>query len=175
MPAENNKFDRKNKDKPQNYVELTEAQKIESELNAIHTKLTEGKLTIENAKAELKKINDWLQKKDIDQWYKEQISNAFDKLSNNLEKNIQKIDQENAQKANIAEIKEIAKLVQQSTNKQLNQLKQSVQRPTPERPKDVQKWIKESSENLIATVHNAKNDTNVVARKIWERMENLMS
>ena len=175
MTTENNKFDWKNKDKPQNYVELTESQKIEAELNAIHTKLKNDEITIEKAKSELKKINDWLQKKDIDQWYKEQIATAFDKLTSNLEKNIKKIDQENAKKADIAEIKEIAKLVHQSTNKQLNQLKQSVQHPTPERPKDVQEWINESSENLVATIHNAKKDTNVVARKIWERMEKLMS
>ena len=174
MTTENNKFDW-NKDKPQNYVELTDAQKIEAELNAIHSKLKNDEITIEKAKVELKKINDWLQKKDIDQLYKEKISTAFDKLTSNLEKNIKKIDQENTKKANIAEIKEIAKLVQQSTNKQLDRLKRSVQHPTPERPKDVQKWIEESSKNLIATIHNAKSDNNAVARKIWERIEKLIS
>lgn len=174
MPTETNKFDW-NKDKPKNYVELTEAQKIEAELNAIYNKLKNDEITIENAKAELKKINDWLQKKDIEQWYKEQISNAFDKLTSNLEKNIQKIDQENSKKADIAEIKEIAKLIQQSTNKQLNQLKRSVQHPTPERQKDVQEWINESSENLIATVSNATKDGNIVARTIWRWMEKLIS
>ncbi|MBO7505018.1 hypothetical protein J6T66_02450 [bacterium] len=50
-------FERKN-DAPKNSVELTEAQIIEAELNAIHNKLKSDEITIENAKLELKKINE---------------------------------------------------------------------------------------------------------------------
>jgi hypothetical protein len=57
MTTETNKFDW-NKDRPKNFVELTEAQKIEAELNAIHDKLKSDEITIEKAKAELKKINE---------------------------------------------------------------------------------------------------------------------
>ena len=163
-------FERKN-DAPKNSVELTEAQIIEAELNAIHNKLKSDEITIENAKLELKKINEWLQKKNIDQWYKEQISSAFDKLANNLEKNIKNMDEEKSK----SEIKEIANLVHLSTNKQLARLKRYVQQPTPERPIDVQQWIDESSKDLLATIHNAAKDKNPIAKKVWERMERLMS
>lgn len=170
MTTDTNQFDW-NKDKPKNSVELTEAQKIEKELNTIHDKLKDDKITIEKAKAELKKINEWLQKKDIDEWYKEQISAAFDKLSNNLEQNIKNIDEEKSK----SEIKEIGNLVHQSTNKQLARLKRSIQQPSLERPSDVQEWINKSSKNLLATVHDATKDKNPIAKKIWERMEKLIS
>ena len=172
MPGEKEEkkfFERKN-DAPKNSVELTEAQTIEAELNAIHNKLKSDEITIENAKLELKKINEWLQKKNIDQWYKEKISSAFDKLANNLEKNIKNMDEEKSK----SEIKEIANLVHLSTNKQLARLKRSIQ-PTSERPIDVQQWIDESSKGLLATIHNAAKDQNPVAKKVWERMERLMS
>ncbi len=170
MTTETNKFDW-NKDRPKNFVELTEAQKIEAELNAIHDKLKSDEITIEKAKAELKKINEWLQKKDIDQWYKEKISAAFDKLANNLEQNIKNLDEKKSKD----EIEKIANLVHQSTNKQLARLKRSIQQPTPERPIDVQEWIDESSKNLLATVHAASQDQHPIAKKVWERMERLMS
>ena len=168
MP-ETNQFDW-NKNKPKNFVELTEAQKIEAELNTIHDKLKSDEITIEKAKAELKKINEWLQKKDIDQWYKEKISAAFEKLTKNLEQNIKHLDE----KKSIDEIEEIGNLVHQST-KQLARLKRHIQQPTPERPTDVQQWIDESSKNLLSTVHDASQDKNPIAKKVWERMEKLMS
>ena len=170
MTTETNHFDW-NKDKPKNFVELTEAQIIEAELNAIHNKLKSDEITIEKAKLELKKINEWIQKKDIDKWYKEKISAAFEKLANNLEQNIKKLDE----KKSIDEIEEIINLVHQSTNKQLAQLKRSIQKPTLERPTDVQEWINKSSKNLLATVHDASQDKNPIAKKVWERMERLMS
>ena len=164
-----NQLDRK-KNKPDNFVELTEAQKIEAELNAIHNKLKSDEITIEKAKTELKKINEWLQKKDIDQWYKEKISEAFERLTNNLEQNIKRLDE----KKSIDEIEEIANLVHQSTQR-LAQLKRSIQQTTPERPIDVQQWINESSKKLVATIHNATKDRNKWAEKIWKLMEKLMS
>jgi hypothetical protein len=53
-----------NNEKSQNYVELTESQifeKIKNDLNPIQENLAEKKITINEAKSELKKINDWLQ------------------------------------------------------------------------------------------------------------------
>jgi hypothetical protein len=53
-----------NSEKSQNYVELTEGQifeKIKEELNPIQENLAEKKITINDAKSELKKINEWLQ------------------------------------------------------------------------------------------------------------------
>ena len=53
-----------NNEKSQNYVELTESQifeKIKEDLNPIQENLAEKKITINDAKSELKKINEWLQ------------------------------------------------------------------------------------------------------------------
>jgi hypothetical protein len=53
-----------NNEKSQNYVELTEGQifeKIKEDLNPIQENLAEKKITINEAKTELKKINEWLQ------------------------------------------------------------------------------------------------------------------
>jgi hypothetical protein len=53
-----------NNEKSQNYVELTESQifeKIKNDLNPIQENLAEKKITINEAKSELKKINEWLQ------------------------------------------------------------------------------------------------------------------
>jgi hypothetical protein len=134
--AESHPFERK-KDQPKNYVELTEALKIEKELNAIKDKLVNDNITIEKAKAELKNINDKIQNKQIDQSFKDQISAAFDKLSYNLENNIKNIDAQEAEKFCETEIKTITKLVHNSTNTQLSRLKQSVQNSTSNRPPKV--------------------------------------
>jgi hypothetical protein len=48
----------------QNYVEQTEDQiikKIKEDLNPIQENLLEQKITVDEAKSELKKINEWLQ------------------------------------------------------------------------------------------------------------------
>jgi len=160
----------KKENKPQNYEDLTEAQKIKNELNAIHDKLKEDKITIENAQAELNKINESLQKKDIEQSYKELIAEAFDRLTNNLK------DNENIFKQ---EIEEIADLVHQatnlvqSTNKQLSRLKQAM---WPQiRPPKVQAWINESSLALDSTIHDASKDNNPIASRIGNVMKRLNS
>ena len=51
-------------EQPKNYVELTEDQifdKIKEDLTPIQENLAEKKITINEAKFELKKINEWLQ------------------------------------------------------------------------------------------------------------------
>lgn len=55
-PEKNEKF--------QNYVELTESQifeKIKEDLNPIQENLVEKRITVDEAKSEVKKINEWLQ------------------------------------------------------------------------------------------------------------------
>jgi hypothetical protein len=53
-----------NNENIQNSVELTECQifeKIKEDLSPIQENLAEKKITVDDAKSELKKINDWLQ------------------------------------------------------------------------------------------------------------------
>ena len=127
-------------------------------------------LTIENAQAELNKINESLQKKDIEQSYKELIAEAFGRLTNNLKNNENIFEQE---------IEEIADLVHQatnlvqSTNKQLSRLKQAM---WPQiRPPKVQAWINESSLALDSTIHDASKDNNPIASLMGNVMKRLNS
>lgn len=138
-----------NNEKSQNYVELTESQilkKIKEDLNPIQEDLAEKKITVEKAKSELKKINEWLQWTKLEQKDKKEIWKAFEKLIK-LEKNIDENSLKN-------EVDEIVKLVEQLTQKDLANLKrwiqQNKQRWNPERLPEVQEWINESSDNFIA-------------------------
>jgi Asp-tRNA(Asn)/Glu-tRNA(Gln) amidotransferase C subunit len=76
-------------------------------------------------------------------------------------------------------VDEIIKLVEKLTKKDLANLKrwiqQNKQRRNPERPDEVQEWIDESSNNLASTINDASKDNNRIARKMGERMKNLMS
>jgi len=160
--------------KSQNYVELTESQifeKIKEDLNPIQEDLAEKKITVEKAKSELKKINEWLQWTKLEQKDKKEIWKAFEKLIK-LEKNID----ENTLKD---EVDEIINLLEQLTKKDLANLKrwiqQNKQRWNPERSKEVQEWIDESANDLASTIHDASQDKNPIARKIWEWMNYLIS
>lgn len=163
-----------NNEKSQNYVELTESQifeKIKEDLNPIQENLAEKKITINDAKSELKKINEWLQWTKLENKDKKEIWKAFEKLIK-LEKNIDENTLKN-------EVEEIIKLVEKLTKKDLAHLKRWVQqnrsRWNTERPIEVQEWIDESSNNLVSTINDAKKDKNRIARKMGERMEYLMS
>jgi len=164
-----------NNDKPHNHVELTSNQifkKIKEELSPIQENLSERKITIDEAKSELKKINEWIQWTKLENKDKTEISKAFDKLIC-LEKNID----ENTLND---EVNEIVNLLETLTQRELGNLKSNIQTQkyrnrSPERPIDVQKWINQSSNELIATIHEASQDKNLIARKIGERMEYLMS
>ena len=165
-----------NNEKPQNYVELTESQifeKIKNDLNPIQENLAEKKITINEAKSELKKINEWLQWTKLETKDKKELWKAFEKLIK-LEKNID----ENTLKD---EVKEIINLLETMTKKDLANLNREVQqnnkqrRIPSERKPEVQKWIDESSDKFDLTVHEAAEDKNPIAKKIGERMEYLMS
>ena len=162
-----------NHENSQNYVELTESQifeKIKEDLNPIQENLAEKKITVDEAKSELKKINEWLQWTKLEQKDKKEIWKAFEKLIK-LEKNID----ENTLKD---EVEEIVKLVENLTKKDLANLKQGIQQNkqwrSPERPAEVQKWIDIASTDLDSTINDATNDKNPIARKIGEWMQYLM-
>ena len=163
-------------EQPKNYVELTESQifeKIKEDLNPIQENLAEKKITINEAKSELKKINEWLQWTKLETKDKKELWKAFENLIK-LEKNID----ENSLKD---EVKEIINLLETLTKKDLANLNREIQqnnkqrRIPSERKPGVQEWIDESSDNLDLTIHNAAEDKNSIARKIGERMEYLMS
>ena len=161
-------------EQPKNYIELTESQifeKIKEDLNPIQENLTEKRITVKEAKSELKKINEWIQWTNLETKDKKEIWKAFEKLIK-LEKDID----ENSLKD---EVREIINLVETLTKKDLANLKQWIKQNrlwwNPERPTEVQEWIKESSSNLDQTINDATEDKNPIARKIWERMQKLMS
>ena len=136
-----------NNEKSQNYVELTEGQifeKIKKDLTPIQENLAEKKITINEAKSEPKKINEWLKWTKLENKDKKEIWKAFEKLIK-LEKNIDENTLKN-------EVDEIVKLVEKLTQKDLANLKeriqQSKQRRNPPRLPEVQEWIDEASNNL---------------------------
>lgn len=153
-------------EQPKNYVELTESQifeKIKEDLNPIQENLAEKKITINEAKSELKKINEWLQWTKLEAKDKKEIWKAFENLIK-LEKNID----ENSLKD---EVKEIINLLEILTKKDLANLNQEVQqnnkqrRIPSERKPGVQEWIDKASDNLRKL--SEQEDINFVAD--WAR------
>ena len=167
-----------NRNESKNYVELSEEQqifkKIQEELNSVQDKLlqkSETEITVDEAKSELQKINEWIQWSNLESQDKEKIWNAFEKLAkleNNIDKNTIK-----------KEVDEIINLLETLTQNDLATLKWNVQQNklwrNPERPVEVQQWIDQSSNNLASTIHEASQDKNPIARNIGKRMEYLMS
>ena len=157
------------KEDNRNYVELQERQifeKIKEDLNPIQENLSEKMITVDDAKAELKKINEWIQWTKLEQKDKKEIWKAFEKLVK-LEENIDENTLKN-------EVDEIIKLVENLTKRDLANLKRGIQqnqqRRNPERPTEVQEWIDEASDNLRKI--SEQEDINLVAdwarRKIGE-------
>jgi len=163
-----------NHNEHKNYVELPEDQlifkKVKEELDSVQDKLlekSETKITINEAKSELKKINEWLQWTNLENKDKKEIWKAFEKLIK-LEKNIDENTLKN-------EVDEIIKLVENLTQKDLANLQGDVkknkrhqkrwQRSNPKRPADVQKWIDESDKNFRDHfAYAAKHEPNTPAR-----------
>jgi len=153
------------------FVESQIFKKIKEELAPIQENLAEKKITIDDAKTELKKINEWIQWTKLEQKDKTEIWKVFEKLAK-LEQNVD----ENALKD---EVDEVIKLLENLTRKDLASLKQTIQQTNFqwnfERPVAVQQWIDMASNNLETTIHEASQDRNLIARKIGERMERLMA
>ena len=166
-----------NKDS-KNQAELAENQvfeKIKNDLNPIQENLSEKKITVDEAKSELKKINEWIQWTKLEIKDKKEIWKAFDHLTK-LEQNIDENTLKN-------EVNEIINLLETLTKKDLSNLKDNIQKNThqihehlnSERPAEVQEWLEEASNNLASTIDNASQDSNVIARTIGSRMKKLIS
>ena len=153
------------------YEGLSESQifeKAKKELTPIQENLIEKKITIDEAKTELKKINEWLQWTKLEKKDKKETWKAFEKLLK-LEKNIDENSLKN-------EVEEIINLLKNITKKDLAHLEKNIRNNQIEdRTPEVQDWIEKSSTNFDLTVHNAAKDKNPIARKIGERMEYLMA
>ena len=155
----------------ENLSEKEVFEKIKEDLNPIQENLSEKKITINEAKSELKKINEWLQSTKLEQKDKKELWEAFNKLTKNLEKNV---DENNLQ----TEFKEVINLLETFTNRELSHLKWSISKTnhyTSERLPEVQEWIEQSSKSLVTTIDEASNDSNIIARTIGKRMKNLIS
>jgi hypothetical protein len=149
-------------EQPKNYVELTEGQifeKIKEDLSPIQENLAEKKITVDEAKSELKKINDWLQWVNIEQQDKKEIWKAFEKLTK-LERNID-------EKTLKEEVNEIINLLETLTKKDLANLNREVQQnnkqrriPSERKPR-VQEWIYMAANNIEKIAKNW--DSNIVA------------
>ena len=161
-----------------NQAELAENQifeKIKEDLNPIQENLSEKKITVDEAKNELKKINEWIKWTNLEKKDKKEIWKAFEHLTK-LEKNIDETALKN-------EVNEIINLLETLTKKDLASLKDNIQKNTHQihehsnsgRPAEVQKWLEEASNNLASTIDDASQDKNSIAKKIWERMKKLMS
>ena len=147
-------------------------EKIKEDLSPIQENLSEKKITVDEAKSELKKINEWLQWSKLETKDKKEIWKAFEELIN-LEKNIDENTLKN-------EVNEIVQLLETLTKRDLAKLKHSVIgsknfNEIQNRPLEVQEWIQKSSESLVATIDDASNDSNIIARTIGKRMKNLIS
>jgi len=156
----------------QNYEELSESQifeKAKEELSPIQENLIEKKITITEAKTELKKINEWIQWTKLEKKDKKEIWKAFEKLMK-LEKNIDETTLKN-------EVDEIINLLRIVTKRDLASLKKNIKsnKNLENRSPEVQDWIKESSKNLDLTINDASEDGNFIARQIGRAMKWLNS
>lgn len=146
-------------------------EKIKKDLSPIQENLSEKKITVEEAKSELKKINEWLQWTKLKTQEKKEVWKAFEKLTK-LEKNVDEITLKN-------EVSEIIKLLERLTKKDLERLKQDIKwdkhHEIAKRPTEVQSWIQQSSKNLDSTINNATEDKNTIAKRIWKAMKRLNS
>ena len=153
----------------QNYVEQTEDQiikKIKEDLNPIQENLLEQKITVDEAKSELKKINEWLQWTKLEQKNKNEIWKAFDKL-NQLEKDID----ENTLKNEVDKIVKLVDLTKKDLANLKHGIKKNKQRWNPERPIEVQKWIDLASNNLENLPNN---DKNWIANRALEKIHEFL-
>lgn len=141
-----------------NYVELAERQvfeKVKEDIIPIQESLVEKKITIDEAKTELKNINEWLQGSKIEQKAKKDLWDAFDNLNEQLQQTtnqsesliswiewlIKKIDQ-------IKEDKEKeTKFSINSFKKENNELAQKIIQ-SRDYDRDARKWRTESDKKI---------------------------
>ena len=160
-----------NDNNPKNQAELTEKQifeKIKEDLNPIQENLVEKKITIDEARSELKKIIERIQQTKLEQEKKKEIWNTFDDLINNLEENFEKNNLK-------TEFNEVVGLLENLIQKDLATLKWNVQQNkqwwNPERPIDVQQWIDIASNNLE---NLPDNDINWIANRALNKIHEFL-
>ena len=163
-----------NNQNSKNYVELTEGQifeKIREDLNPLQENLSEKKITVDEAKTELKKINEWIQWSKLEKKDKKEIWKAFEKLIK-LEENIDEISLKN-------EVDGIINLLRTITKRDLANLKRWIQQNkqwwNSERTPEVQEWIDVALKNFDSTVNEASEDKNPIANRAWRVMKRLNS
>ena len=143
-------------------------EKIKEDLNPIQENLAEKKITVDEAKSELKKIDEWLNWANLEQKEGKDIWKAFEKLIK-LEEGVDI----NTLKD---EVDGVINLLENITKGDLANLKNEVRGKWMKgRPMEVQEWIEESSNDFESTVSNASEDKNPIARKIGKWMKKLMS
>jgi hypothetical protein len=160
------------KNKPKEYEELTEwefFEKIKQEIAPLQESLSKKSITVNEAKGELKKINEWIKWTNLKKEKQQELWSAFDKLTKNLEKNI---NQNNLQ----TEFNEIVTLLENLTQGDLATLNWDIQKKrwNSERPDEVQKWIDIASNNLDKTINNAAEEDGVPGF-FWRIMQKLNS
>ena len=153
-------------------------EKIKEDLSPIQKNLSEKKITVDEAKSELKKINEWLQWTKLETKDKKELWKAFEKLIK-LEKNIDENSLKN-------EVKEIINLLETLTKKDLKNLEGNVlQKYIPwqseqksgnetQHSAEADKWRKESSNNLDLTINKAAEEPGF-SGFIWKIMKKLNS
>ena len=153
------------KNKPKEYEELTEwefFEKIKQEIAPLQESLSKKSITVDEAKSELKKINEWIKWTNLKKEKQQELWSAFDKLTKNLEKNI---NQNNLQ----TEFNEIVTLLENLTQWDLATLHWDIQKKqwwNSERPDEVQKGIDMASNNLNQTIDDALHDGSRFVRRV---------
>ena len=156
--------DKKSKDLELNENQIFE--KIKEDLNPIQENLSEKKITIDEAKDELKKIDKWIKWTNLEKKDKQEIWKAFDKLKKNIDENTLR-----------NEVNEIIKILENLTKRSLDNLKKDIQtidHQNNKRPADVQEWLEKAANDLTETIKDASQDQNPIARKIGQWMKRLM-
>jgi len=145
---------------------------IKKELEQLQKHFLEKKITANDTKTELQKINKLIQWTTLEQQHKQEIWKIFDQLMNKLEENIDE---------NYLQIKfdEAINLLKRLTQKDLAALKRNIQqinfKQSSNRPNEVQQWIYVASNNLETTINDWLNDRNFIANKAAKRMKKLMT
>jgi len=154
----------------ENLSEKEVFERIKEELKPIQESLSEKKITIDEVKTELKRIGERIQETKLEKKDKKEIWKAIESLL---------ISEKNIDENTLNEkVEDIIKIIKTLTKKDLAKLKKNIQQDSQrsvERPIEVQQWIDIASNNLEMTIHEASHDQNPIARKIGERMENLMA
>lgn len=143
-------------------------EKIKEDLNPIQENLAEKKITVDEAKSELKKIDEWLKWANLEQKEWKDIWKAFEKLI--------KLEEDVDINTLKDEVDGVINLLENITKGDLANLKNEVRAKWMKgRPMEVQEWIEESSNDFESMVSNASEDKNPIARKIGKWMKKLMS